>query len=97
MKYSLPFNCPIFCKSNAAGLIFLSKPIKTKVLGKHNDTCNRKPEKEIKNLHTYIHSFLSSDKKNVITNFVETTKSLPKGWEYANLGRCWDDCSKEKK
>ena len=48
-------------------------------------------------MHTYIHSFLSSDKKNVITNFVETTKSLPKGWEYANLGRCWDDSSKEKK
>jgi len=38
-----------------------------------------------------------SDKKNVITKFVETIKSLPEGWEYANLGRCWDECYREKK
>ena len=38
-----------------------------------------------------------SNKKKVITKFIETIKSLPKGWEYANLGRCWDRCSKDQK
>ena len=38
-----------------------------------------------------------SNKKKVITKFIETINSLPKGWEYANMGRCWDTCSKDKK
>tara|TARA_B100001093_G_C26790787_1_gene998877 strand:- start:514 stop:1314 length:801 start_codon:yes stop_codon:yes gene_type:complete len=37
-----------------------------------------------------------NNKKKVISKFVETIRSLPKGWEYANLGRCWDKCSKDK-